>query len=109
RVRIRDGKCVVGKTIEYPELIELSERILTKLNFSGPCNIQFIKSDDKLYCIEVNPRLAAGSLPLAIKAGLNIPEMMIRFSLGEELENISYERDMYMVRSLDSYYLKTGD
>lgn len=108
RMRIKDGKCVLGRTVEYPELIKLSEDILTKLDFNGACNIQFIKNEDKLYCIELNPRLAAGSLPLVIKAGLNIPALMVGLTFGATTEKVDYTRDMYMIRSLDSYFIEFG-
>jgi carbamoyl-phosphate synthase large subunit len=108
RIRVKDGKCVLGKTVEHSELIKLSEEILTKLDFNGACNIQFIEREDKLYCIELNPRLAAGSLPLVIKAGLNIPALMVGLTLGASTEKVDYKRDMYMIRSLDSYFIELG-
>lgn len=76
RERLSTNRVSINGKIEMRrDLIDFTKRIIKKFNFIGPINIQVIKENatDKLYLIEVNPRLAGTSI-LSIKAGFDLIE-----------------------------------
>lgn len=107
RLSVKDGKSMVGKTVEHPRLIAEVARLLQAIEMNGPCNVQLMEdTSGELHLIEINPRLAAGGLPLAVAAGANIPHMMLRLALGEQVEPVEdYRRNLVMVRYLDQFFL----
>ena len=107
RVVVKDGKTMVGRTEEHPGLRAATARLLAALGMNGPCNVQFIEDEGgELHVIEVNPRLAAGGLPLSVRAGANIPAMMLRLARGEAVEPVeAYRRGVVMTRYLSSLFL----
>lgn len=108
RIKVKDGKSVVGKTVYHKKIIEIVEDLLMKIGIDGPCNVQLIENKEgELFVIEVNPRLAAGGLPLSVEAGANIPEMMLQLSLGIALAPVkSYKSDLYMIRYLNDIFIQ---
>lgn len=110
RVLVKDGKTMVGRTAEHPRLRAETARLLAALGMQGPCNVQFIEdAAGELFVIEVNPRLAAGGLPLTVRAGANIPAMMLRLALGLPVAPAEdYRRGLVMTRYLGSIFLAEG-
>ena len=89
RRRVKDGKSVVAETAELPHVVVEVRRLLGALGLRGPCNVQlFVNDDGEIRFVEVNPRLAAGGLPLATHVGTNIPELMLREASGEQLSEL---------------------
>lgn len=83
RLRVRDGICTKGITVDDPRLSELVSRCVESFPIPGVSNVQ-VKVDGSRYCIiEVNPRFSAGGLPLTVGAGLDIPDILVRMLLGE--------------------------
>lgn len=107
RMKVKDGKCMVGKTIYSDFLNKEVKRLLLEIGMEGPCNIQVIENENgEFYFIEINPRLAAGGLPLTIRAGLNIPEMMLKIGLGFKVHpKEEYITNLYMSRYLSEIFL----
>lgn len=59
-------------------------RMMDKLGLKMPLNIQFKKDADKLFLLEINPRMSGG-LQLSCEAtGLNVPSIAINQLLGIE-------------------------
>ncbi|NCB70401.1 MAG: carboxylate--amine ligase [Clostridia bacterium] len=59
-------------------------RMMEKLGLKMPLNIQFKKDADRLFLLEINPRMSGG-LQLSCKAtGLNVPSIAINQLLGVE-------------------------
>ena len=58
----------------------------------GSANFQFIIQDEIPYLIDINLRFASGGLPLSIKSGLNIIELLIK-----DLYNIEFEEKDYKI------------
>lgn len=77
RIKVKDGKSVITRTISDKRIQHLCTKLVKSLNYSGPCNIQMFYSEDKISIIEMNPRLSAGGLLLTTEAGVNIPELML--------------------------------
>lgn len=106
RVKVKDGKSVVARTMFSQKLQIMIELLLKKLNYKGACNIQVFYKNDEIKIIELNPRLSAGGLPLATEAGVNIPELMIE-DYFEEVENklIPYNQNLTMYRYLSEVFI----
>lgn len=106
RVKVKDGKSVVAKTMFSEKLLTITTLLLKKLDYRGACNIQVFYKDDEIKIIELNPRLSAGGLPLATEAGVNIPELMIE-DYFEEVENklIPYNQNLTMYRYLSEVFI----
>ena len=107
RVKVKDGKSVVSETLEDSNMVASVELLLRKLGLVGPCNVQlFFDGANSMKFIEINPRLAAGGLPLATKAGVNIPELMLR-DIDDCLPTtrVSAKGGMRMLRYLCEIYI----
>lgn len=85
RLLVKDGQTVMGATVQSVELIDYCRIICRELRLVGPCNAQFIKNNDQLYFIEINPRYAAGGLMLTVKSGLNIPLLALKIMIGQNV------------------------
>ncbi len=80
------GKAWAGITIKDPNLIELTHKIIKKTKWKGGMELEIIKTDDeKYYLIEINPRIPAW-VYLAVGAGQNIPEALMKLALGQQVE-----------------------
>ncbi|MDR3640136.1 MAG: ATP-grasp domain-containing protein [Humidesulfovibrio sp.] len=110
RVLVKDGKSMVGLTVDHPALEAEVRRLLDDLDYEGPCNVQCIEDEEGgISIIEINPRLAAGGLPLTVRAGANIPEMMVRLGLGLGVAPVDKVRPgVYMLRYLDEVFTEKG-
>ncbi len=85
RIKIRDGKAVVTKSISHQYAEQLANKLVKASNIVGPFNIQFFDDGKELYLFDVNTRFAAGGLPLTLASGINIPLMTIELALDLDL------------------------
>lgn len=108
RLKTRGGQAVVARTVAAPVVEETVRRLLCVLGLRGACNVQLFLRDGAVKVIEVNPRLAAGGLPLAVHAGANIPELMLREADGETLAPVSWRPDVTMVRYPTEVFFDAG-
>lgn len=107
RIEVRDGKAVKARTVDLPEGIDLLERIVRESRYSGPGNLQVMKSEDGMYVIELNPRFSAGGLPLATASGPNFPLMLLELLFeGTTEPHMDYTKDLYMIRYLTEIFLR---
>lgn len=81
------GKAWAGITIADKELDELANKILERMEWNGPCEIELLKAkkNGQYYMIEVNPRFPAW-IYLSAGAGTNLPHTAVRIISGEEVE-----------------------
>ena len=80
------GKAWSGITIADRYLLELTRRIIEGTRWRGGMELELIRSsDNKYYLIEINPRIPAW-VYLAVGAGQNIPEALVRLALGQEVK-----------------------
>jgi predicted ATP-grasp superfamily ATP-dependent carboligase len=86
---IEMGPSTVQESIEYPELLEYSQRLLTELNWTGIVEVEFMidprSGSPKL--MEINPRFW-NSLELSIKCGVDFPYFLLKVALNEPFENV---------------------
>jgi carbamoyl-phosphate synthase large subunit len=79
------GKAWGGITIKDNSMMQLTDQIISETKWRGGMELELIRtSKDELYLIEINPRLPAW-VYLAVAAGQNLPEALVRLALGEEV------------------------
>lgn len=80
------GKAWGGIVIEDDELMKITRQLIAKTKWKGGMELELIlTSNGEYYLIEINPRLPAW-VYLAVGAGQNLPEAMVKLALGEEVE-----------------------
>jgi len=93
------GKAWAGITLDDPQLLEIANRVVSRSKWKGGCELEFIKSSDgKYYLLEMNPRFPAW-IYLAVGAGQNHPEALVRMALGEDVEPFAnYDKGKLFIR-----------
>jgi carbamoyl-phosphate synthase large subunit len=79
------GKAWSGITIDDEKLLKLTREIIGKTEWRGGMELEIIKSKNKYYLLEINPRLPAW-VYLAVGAGQNLPEALIKLALGMDVK-----------------------
>jgi carbamoyl-phosphate synthase large subunit len=113
------GKAWGGITIEDPKMLDLAKNIISQTKWKGGMELELIKSaDNRLYLLEINPRIPAW-VYLAVGAGQNIPEALLKLTLGIEVKPFSrydvgkmfvrYSYDMIVDLELFSTLTTTGE
>lgn len=83
------GKGFGGVVVNNKKLNEFTQKAVSTLNWRGPCELELIKdNDDNFFLIEINPRFPAW-IRLAEGAGQNLPAMVVKLALGEEVETLT--------------------
>jgi len=106
RLKTRDGMSVKGITVDDPEIVDYTRRIVEGLLLVGPSNVQCIRTKKGLKFYDINPRFASGGLPLAVAAGMNSPEILIRLIMGWPIPEIRIESGVSMMRYWDTIFKK---
>jgi carbamoyl-phosphate synthase large subunit len=76
------GKAWGGITLADEKMMELTRTIIQKTQWKGGMELELIKTNTgEYYLIEINPRIPAW-VYLAVGAGQNIPEALIKLALG---------------------------
>lgn len=95
---------LIGEVVDEPEIAAQAMHILTLLPLIGPANIQFIKNDQGIFLIEINPRIA-GSAILSIHAGFDLLTSSIRLAKKEPFSPPNPKYGLKMYRYLTEYYV----
>ncbi|MCD6598292.1 MAG: ATP-grasp domain-containing protein [Bacteroidales bacterium] len=83
------GKAWGGITLDAPEMLELTKHIIQSTKWKGGMELELIRtSKNEFYVIEINPRIPAW-VYLAVGAGQNLPEALVKLALGQELKPFS--------------------
>ncbi|HPF50369.1 MAG TPA: ATP-grasp domain-containing protein [Draconibacterium sp.] len=93
------GKAWGGITLADEKMMELTRSIIQQTKWKGGMELEMIKTQrGEYYLIEINPRIPAW-VYLAVGAGQNIPEALIKLALGEEVQPMtSYKIGKMFVR-----------
>jgi len=113
------GKAWGGITIDDPSMLDLAKKIISQTKWKGGMELELIRSSDhKLYLLEINPRIPAW-VYLAVGAGQNIPEALLKLTLGIEVKPfksydvgkmfVRYSYDMIVDLELFSRLTTTGE
>ena len=82
------GEVSDTETVNSPEAIELTKRVLSSLGLRGAVTVQLISDLDihgRLLIMEINPRLGGGAV-CSVIAGADIPRLIIAEALGMKPE-----------------------
>jgi len=93
------GKAWSGITLDDPKMLELTYRIIKAMKWRGGMELEIVKSHkNEYYIIEINPRIPAW-VYLAVGAGQNLPEALVKLALGMDVKPFeSYEVGCMFVR-----------
>ncbi len=93
------GKAWGGITLGDKNLMKITKDLIKKTKWKGGMELEFIKTqENKYYIIEINPRIPAW-VYLAVGAGQNLPEALVKLALGENVEPFkSYDVGKMFVR-----------
>lgn len=93
------GKAWGGITLDDPEMLRLTRDIISKTQWRGGMELELIRTrNNKYYIIEINPRIPAW-VYLAVGAGQNIPEALVKLALGFDVQAFSdYKKGLMFVR-----------
>jgi len=93
------GKAWAGITLDNKNMLELTQKIIRAMKWRGGMELELIRTNkDELYIIEINPRIPAW-VYLAVGAGQNIPEAMVKLALGMPVEPFdSYKTGKMFIR-----------
>jgi predicted ATP-grasp superfamily ATP-dependent carboligase len=77
-----------AESVDDPALREAALRLLGALRWDGVAMVEFRRSDidGRYYLMEVNPRFA-GSLDLAIAAGVDLPRLYVQLAAGLPIDS----------------------
>ncbi len=75
------GKAWAGVSLDDAQLIAITNQIISKSKWKGGCELEFIRSNDGYYLLEMNPRFPAW-VYLAVACGQNHPEALLKMALG---------------------------
>lgn len=80
------GKAWSGITLDDANLLKITRSIIKKTKWRGGMELEMVKTkENEYYLIEINPRLPAW-VYLAVGAGQNLPEVLVKLALGTEVK-----------------------
>ncbi len=80
------GKAWSGITLDDTNLLKITRGIIKKTKWRGGMELEMVKTkENEYYLIEINPRLPAW-VYLAVGAGQNLPEALLKLALGMEVK-----------------------
>lgn len=87
---ITGGPSAVAESFFDKKLLDYGLAICRELKWTGPIMVEFKYSSEKddFVLVEINPKLW-GSLDLSVDAGVNIPEIIIKLALDEEIPPVT--------------------
>jgi len=98
------GAGVVDVSTKDLEIVEYSRRLLRELDWTGPAEIEWIKTRDGSFkLMEVNPRFW-GTVQLSIVCGIDFPRLAMRMYAGDDLgivDALDYEEGIKVRWVLD--------
>jgi predicted ATP-grasp superfamily ATP-dependent carboligase len=83
-----------------PDIIEPAERLIRAIGLEGCSMVEFRRdADGRPVLMEINPRIG-GSVALAVRSGVNFPQMVYDWALGAPLREVPAYRAGHRLRWL---------
>jgi len=80
------GKAWAGIAIDEKELLKMTTHLIKNTKWRGGMELELMKtSKEEYYLLEINPRIPAW-VYLAVGAGQNLPEALVKLALGIEVK-----------------------
>ncbi|WP_159884936.1 ATP-grasp domain-containing protein [Paenibacillus puerhi] len=109
RRKTEGGGATVTRRIDASEpLLGILHKLETHLTLVGPVNFQYmVNGSGDLFITDFNTRFASGGLPLTIASGLDIPNLIIRMLLGQEVQVQRCTKEgLTMYRYYDEFFVE---
>ena len=100
-LKMKNGTAWMGATEKDETLLKLSNRIVERLKWVGPLEMEFIKEQisQRYFLIEINPRFPSW-IQLAAKAGCNLPMALVQSVMRQKVDALgSYRSGVLFSRS----------
>jgi carbamoyl-phosphate synthase large subunit len=107
RERVEIGSGVnCGRTVSDKRLIALAEAVCAAIPFAGPVSIRCRMRHDQPVVFEIAPRFSDG-VSLAIQAGADFAEMLIRLAMGRKVAAAigEFRPDLWMTSFESAFFL----
>ena len=93
------GKAWSGITLKDNKMLEITRNLIKKNKWRGPMELEMIRTEaGEYFLIEINPRIPAW-VYLAVGAGQNIPEALLKMVMGMKIEPFEkYDIGKFFVR-----------
>ena len=86
KLAMRAGETDKAVTMDLPEVREMGRKIGSELGHIGNLDVDIMQRADGAYCVlELNPRFGGG-YPFSYEAGVNMPNAIIQWVKGEEVD-----------------------
>ncbi len=102
-VRNKNGCGVVVKTVKNNSIEKLIKDIINKIGYTGIGNCEFVINKNRVYIIEINPRLSAG-IDYSIKSGFDVIKAELNMIEEKEQDiNTKFLYNKIFVRRYETY------
>ena len=78
---MKAGETEKSRSVKDEAILEIVNRLVKKIPFKGPIDIDILKADGKYYVLEINPRFGGG-YPHAYECGVNFAEYISKNAGG---------------------------
>lgn len=87
RGEVSGGEAVRSETIDDPQVVSITKKILSATQLRGAVTVQFIRDLDngRILIMEINPRLGGGAVT-SVHASVDLPGLIIDDALGLPLK-----------------------
>ena len=100
-LKSKNGNTWIGSSAKDENLIKLTQKVIKKVKWEGPMEIEFIKDPDsrRYFLIEINPRFPSW-IELVAKAGCNLPMALVKTAFSQKVKPFSsYRSGILFARS----------
>lgn len=104
------GEVSDTETVDSPEAVELTRRVLSSLGLRGAVTVQLISDLDvpgRLLIMEINTRLGGGAV-CSVIAGADMPRLIIAEALGMELKEMKPQPGVRICRYMQEVTFVNG-
>ncbi len=99
----RNGETELAVTVRRDDLTELGILLGEKAGIIGPCDVDVMERDGRLYLIEFNMRFGGG-YPVSHLAGADFPGLLARIQRGDHPPlHTGYAGDIFMMKTLHPF------
>lgn len=109
RVKTSGGGAVISVCVMEKRLPDTIRKLETCGRIKGAVNFQYKVIDGELCIFDFNTRLASGGLPLSVKAGFDIPQMLLDLIQDKMVEvwlPSKEKEDLCMLRYYEEIYVR---
>jgi len=97
RTSVTAGESTTAMVINDEEILNQTKLILSRFKLMGPICLQFIRKNNELFFMELNPRFGGGVIA-SIEAGFNTPKIILQEFLGIKIKPQTKYKQLIMTR-----------